>query len=91
MKYDFDPEKNEINLSDHGLDFGWLDGFDWDSAVIASDDRKDYGEKRVIAFGFLCDRLTCLVYTERGDVVRAISWRKANKREVRSYEKAHGG
>jgi hypothetical protein len=91
MMYQFDQNKNSANVESHGLNFLWLSGFDWDSALIGLDTRKDYKEDRLIAFGYFQDRLTCLVYTERSDTIRAISWRKANKREVEKYAKAITG
>ena len=37
--------------------------------------------------GFLDDKLHVLVFTKRGDVIWVISLRRANKREVKRYEK----
>ncbi|MCG5260166.1 BrnT family toxin [Cupriavidus gilardii] len=45
-----------------------------------------YGETRYIAYAPIGTRLHCLVFTLRGDTLRAISLRKANFREVRDYE-----
>lgn len=90
MEYEFDKNKNTVNSQIHGYDFSWLGDFDWDTALIKIDDRKDYDEERIIAYGFFMDRLTCLVYTERGDKIRAISWRKATKIEVNGYVKEFG-
>ncbi|WP_338130968.1 BrnT family toxin [Cupriavidus gilardii] len=50
------------------------------------DERRQYGETRYIAYGPIGTRLHCLVFTIRGDTLRAISLRKANFREVRDYE-----
>lgn len=48
--------------------------------------RKDYGENRYIAAGFLAGRLHILVFTPTADGIRVISFRKANRRELRRYE-----
>ncbi|UIF91857.1 BrnT family toxin [Cupriavidus sp. UYPR2.512] len=39
-----------------------------------------------MAYGPIGPRLYCLVFTIRGETLRAISLRKANSREVRDYE-----
>jgi uncharacterized DUF497 family protein len=87
---EFDPAKDQINRSKHGVSLALAGSFEWDSAIDALDDRYAYGEQRFIAYGLIGDRLYCLVYTVRGETLRAISLRKANKREVNDYvEQTH--
>ncbi|MFC0819904.1 BrnT family toxin [Moraxella marmotae] len=86
MKISYDLNKNQKNIDERGLSFDEVINFDWDSAKIAIDDRFDYGETRYIAAGFLGDRLHILVFTPLTDGVRVISFRKANKREIKHYE-----
>jgi uncharacterized DUF497 family protein len=50
------------------------------------DDRYDYGEDRTQTLGLIGGRLHMLVFTMRGDVLRAISLRKANRREAKLYD-----
>ena len=45
------------------------------------DRRRDYGEKRVICFGMLLDRMVVVGYTPRGADRHVFSMRKANDRE----------
>jgi len=45
------------------------------------DTRKDYGEARIICYGYLEDRLVVVGYTPRGAVRHVFSMRKANARE----------
>jgi uncharacterized protein len=45
------------------------------------DTRKDYGEIRVICFGYLEDRMVVVGYTPRGTGRHIFSMRKANERE----------
>jgi uncharacterized protein len=59
----------------------------WETAVAVEDARKDYGERRLRVLAFLGERLHATVITMRGDAVHVISFRKANKKEVRRYEK----
>jgi uncharacterized DUF497 family protein len=57
---------------------------EWDTAVIDIDD--DEHEERMIAYGFIGTKLHVLVYAERGDKIRAISLRIAEKHEKRYYD-----
>lgn len=85
MEIDFDPAKNRLNRAKHGVDLADASRFDLDTALIWSDDREDYGEVREVAIGFLDARLYVLVFTRRGNTIRAISLRKATQSEARRY------
>jgi hypothetical protein len=85
----FDPAKNDANVRERGLPFSLVrDEFDWATALIGEDTRKDYGERRCEALGFVGRRLHVVVYAPAANSVRVISFRKANKREVKKYGKA---
>jgi uncharacterized protein len=86
--YEWDEGKRTANLRDHGVDFADARHFDWETAVIAVDDREDYGELREMAYGFIGARLHAMAFTRRGDKVRIISLRKANGMEARRYVNA---
>ncbi len=45
------------------------------------DTRKDYGERRIVCFGMLRDRMVVIGYTPRGAARHVFSMRKANDRE----------
>lgn len=83
----FDHTKNEQNVEKRGISFIRAEEFDFTTAFYEVDKRKDYGENRIKALGFIGDRLHSLVFTERGDDIRVISLRKANQRERKKYEK----
>jgi uncharacterized protein len=87
MKVEFDPAKDEINRTKHGISLQAATGFDWDTALEREDDRFDYGEVRFVAIGLIGDRLYIMVFTEGSDdgVVRVISLRSAEKHETRYY------
>ena len=85
MNYEFDPTKDEGNLDKHGLQLADAEGFDWETAVVREDARRQYAEQRFEATGLIGDRLHVLVYCWREDAVRVISLRKANMREVKRY------
>ncbi len=87
MEISFDPVKNARNIHDRGLSFDLAAEFDFATATIALDVRYEYGETRYVAIGYLDARLhiLCFVETEKG--IRVISFRRANEREVKRYEK----
>lgn len=88
MKITYDPAKSDRNVRSRGLSFDRVADFDFASALFVVDDRRDYGEVRRIALGYLEDRLHVLCFVERPNGLRVVSFRKANKREVRRYAQA---
>ena len=86
MKIIYDPIKNAKNIRERGLSFDEVADFNFLTAVVSQDLRKDYFEPRFVALGFLKDRLHVLCFTPKQDGIRVISFRKANRREVRYYE-----
>lgn len=87
MKIDFDPEKSKKNSRERGLPFGQAAEFDWETAKYSEDIRNPYPERRFVAMGYLGNRLHVLCFTPIEGGLRVISFRKANLREVRRYEK----
>jgi len=85
MEYEWDTDKDAENLAKHDVDFAEAEDFDWNTALIEEDNRCDYGERRFGAYGLIHDRLYFMVFTMRGERIRIISLRRANKREVRRY------
>ena len=82
---DLDPAKDEQNRRKHGLPLA-LGAIALANLVgEVEDDRHDYGERRVIAFGTIGGRLHVCIYTMRGEVYRLISLRRANRKEVRRW------
>lgn len=86
MKITYDPDKNQKNIDERQLSFDEAINFDFLTAKVKIDNRFDYGETRYIAVGFLGERLHVLVFTTTPDGLRVISFRKANKREIKNYE-----
>jgi len=81
MKVTFDPAKRATTLSERGLDFD-------DAAIVfegvtleIEDTRRDYGEKRMICYGYLAGRMVVVGYTPRDAARHVFSMRKANERE----------
>lgn len=88
MKIEFDPTKSEKNIRERKLAFDKVSELDWATAVVYEDDRLDYPEQRLIALAFLGVRLHVLCFTPTAEGIRVISFRKANKREEKRYERA---
>ena len=80
--YEWDAAKATQNMAKHGVPFEAVTGFDWRTAIEAEATRYDYGETRMQALGKIDGRYHVLVYAWRGDRIRVISLRKANRREL---------
>lgn len=85
MPLTYDSAKSERNEARRGLPFSLAQGFDWTTALIAEDTRKNYGEQRYQALGLIDEHLHMLVFTPRGEDVHVISLRRANRRERTRY------
>jgi uncharacterized DUF497 family protein len=85
VKIEFDPVKNARNIAERGISFERAEEFEWETAVIIKDTRRDYKETRFRAMGMIGERLHALVFTPLLDGIRVISLRKANRREEREY------
>ena len=85
MVFEWDEEKNRINLRKHGIDF--IDAaqvfFDEDRIEQLDEFHSD-DEDRWQVIGMV-EEILFVIYTEREDRTRIISARKANKRERRIY------
>ena len=77
----FDAKKRADTLKQRGLDFADAQQvFDGPNFEV-EDIRRDYGEKRIICFGMLLDRIVVVGYTPRGADRHVFSMRKADDRE----------
>ena len=87
MKIEYDPAKSKKNEKERDLPFSMAADFDFETAVIVPDVRKDYHEDRIVAVGYLHCRLHVLCFTPTRAGIRVISFRKANRREAIRHEK----
>lgn len=85
MDIRYDPAKNARNIEQRGLSFEQALDFEFETALFVLDTRRDYGEVRIRALGWLQGRLHALVFIETATGIRVISFRKANKREEKIY------
>ena len=89
MEFEWDENKNQINIRKHEIDF--LDAskvFDDPNFIVNEDTRHDYDEARYQVIGNINAHGTIfVVHTERYDnVIRIISARKANNKEKHLYQ-----
>lgn len=86
MKIEFDPAKSGRNATERGLPFDRVGDFDWDTALVAADNRFPYTEPRFVAVGLIGERLHVVCFTPITGGIRVISFRKANTREAKYHE-----
>jgi uncharacterized DUF497 family protein len=88
MDIEFDQNKSLKNARERNLPFELAAQFEWETSLRWIDERRLYPEKRILAFGYIANRLHVLVYSPIANGIRVISLRKANQREITKYEKA---
>jgi uncharacterized DUF497 family protein len=88
MEIEFDTAKDARNIAVHVVSLARAADLFQGPTIERVDDRRDYGEERIICFGYLDGRLHCCVYTVRGERRRIINLRKANAREQRKVRGA---
>jgi uncharacterized DUF497 family protein len=86
MSFEWHNEKDKRNQVMRDVSFKMASEiFDDEYRLTFEDTRYPYGEQRFITFGQIAGRVFCVVYTMRGETVRIISARKANKKEQQLY------
>ncbi len=85
--YVWDEAKRKSNLKKHGLDFkdAYLIYENPDKCTYEAS-REDEYRMMDVALAVIKGRLLTLVYTERGDDVRVISFRNSSREERKQYE-----
>lgn len=83
MPVEFDPEKDALNIAKHGVSLSRA--VDLEILAFIEDDRGEYGETRFRAWGLIDGNAYRLAFAHRGDKVRAISLRRAHKKEMDRY------
>ena len=85
VQFEFDEAKSVRNRETRGIGFERFGDMAIDRAIGVEDVRADYGERRVRFYGPIDGQLHVAVVTNRGERVRVISLRRANRREERMY------
>lgn len=88
LEFEWDPEKAETNLRKHGVSFQEASTVFGDplSATIPDPDHAEHEERMLLLGRSRTGTLLVVAHTERGERIRLISARKANRRERRDYE-----
>lgn len=85
MRLEWDEAKREANLKKHGIDFVGVRDLFAGVTLTIEDRRLSYGEQRFVTFGLLEGGVVAVVHTERANVIRIISIRKATNSEKKSF------
>jgi uncharacterized DUF497 family protein len=89
MAFEWDAAKNAANIARHGIDFEDAIRIFEGPVLESTDERRDYGEVRIIAFGVVDNFELAVVYTMRGGRRRIISARRAHRRERKTYREVY--
>ena len=88
MRFEWDERKRLANLAKHGLDF--LDAeLVFDGPCYSYQSPRE-GEDRWVTVGSLEGREVAVVWTQRADVIRLISFRRARHEERRQHRELYG-
>ena len=91
MKFEWDENKNKLNIKKHGISFEEASTvFYDDEALIISDEAHSDNEERFIMIGFSYKYnllVVCHCYRQNESVIRIVSARKATKNERKEYLK----
>ncbi|WP_043753557.1 BrnT family toxin [Imhoffiella purpurea] len=85
MDISFDPTKDAWNRAKHGVSLALAADIEWDTALVWTDTREDYGEERQCALVLYGVRLYFVAFVDREDGRRIISLRKATNQEQARY------
>jgi len=85
MKFEFDNRKSQINKAKHGIDFIEAQAL-WKDPDCVEIPARTEDEPRYMVIGQISDKLWASIITHRGENVRIISARPANRKEVEIYE-----
>jgi uncharacterized DUF497 family protein len=81
MRFGWDPPKSDRNAVERGLPFSTAVVL-FDGPTIEFDDvRRDYGERRIIAYGTVSGHVVVCVYTLRGTRIDPLRWIISLRRE----------
>ncbi|MEM8720035.1 MAG: BrnT family toxin [Cyanobacteria bacterium P01_G01_bin.39] len=85
--FEWDDVKAASNETKHSVSFPFaVRAFEDENRLTVMDNRSDYGEIRYVTLARIEKRVYVLVYTLRNSVIRLISARKANTKEVKRYD-----
>jgi uncharacterized DUF497 family protein len=86
MEFAWDTDKSDRCLRDRGFDFEFAAHLFDGPTLQFVDERKDYGELRVIAIGEIEGKTYKIAFVDRGGVRRIISAHRASRQENRKWQ-----
>ena len=88
LRFEWDSKKAQSNRKRHGITFEESSTIFGDPlSITVHDPAHSIGKDRFITIGTsVNDKLIVVVHTDRNDIIRIISARKATKNERRQYE-----
>ncbi|MCM1123109.1 MAG: BrnT family toxin [Eubacterium sp.] len=93
--FEWDDNKNKINITKHGVNFEEAKTvFDDDNAIVFDDPDHSVEEDRFLILGISKYENLCIVshcYRNKDEIIRIISARKATKKETEIYYEYAGG
>jgi len=91
VRFTWDPRKSAANLRTRGFDFAFAAGIFEGATVERIDNRRPYGEDRIIAIGVVAGIHLTVVYTDRRTTEperRIIAAWRSSRRERQTYTKS---
>jgi uncharacterized DUF497 family protein len=85
VRFEFDPEKDKLNRSQHGLSLALAAELAWDEALVWIDEWFEYDELRMVGLVPKGERLYYVAFVDHDKMRRVISLRYAERREVKHY------
>lgn len=88
MRFEWNPQKAQLNLNKHGVDFAEATTIFRDplSVTYADPDHSQEEDRRIIIGLSPRHRLLIVAHTDRGTCIQIISAREVTRRERRLYE-----
>lgn len=84
-RFEFDPEKDRINLERHGIALSWAVQL-WTRDRVIVSAKPAPGEERYALLAKVDGLCFMVVFARRGRTVRLISCHRADERRKREYE-----
>jgi uncharacterized DUF497 family protein len=86
LQFEWDEKKRQSVIEERGVDMLQAALIFEGPVLTKTDDRRDYGEVRLIALGMVDDECWVVVYTERHGSIRLITAWKGGRDERSEYE-----
>ncbi len=88
MEFEWDEDKRQATLAARGLDFAFANRF-FDGRPVLHRASPRNGEIRTVSVAFVEGAFLTLVWTDRGENIRVISFRRSRVAEERAYRQIH--